>query len=287
VHAIGNDASGTVRRTVSRLHVDRGLHVLRYVSSAAGEYGPSVAPVVGPEAAGKIRLISAPDNPGCELVRPGECLVVVAEIAGTVRLVVTPRGPQGSRDAVLRLELLEQRRQAGAQAERLPAAVKEPFRFIAHLSRRGDVEVAAGEWAGGPGVAAPLEGLTILGRRVETRALSAVEGERRWSTWAPAGTFLGSRGRAQPLLGLSIKIEEGQDPESELAIEAMFLGSPIVQKRGREIEVVGPSGGGPLVGLRIELVQAEKGRKAPLHEVHAPPEPRARLLRPRVGQASI
>jgi hypothetical protein len=267
---------------MSRLHVEPGLHVLRYVSSAAGEDGPSVVPAVGPEAGGRIRLIAAPDKPRCELARPGECLVVVAEAAGTIRLEVTARRPQGSLDAVLRLELLEN----AAQTERSSSQVNEPFRVIAHLSRRGDVEVAAGEWAGGPGIPAMLEGLTILGRPVQARALSTVGGERHWSPWAPAGTFLGSRGRSQPLVGLSLKIEEGQEPGSELAMEALFLGSPIVKRRGREIEAVGPFGNEPIVGLRIELARVDERRPATAREALAPPEPRVQLLRPRSGQAS-
>ncbi len=286
VQAIGNERSGAGRQTMSRLHVERGLHVLRYVSSAAGADGPSVIPVVGSEAAGKIRLISAPDKPRCELAGPGECLVVVAEIAGTIRFEVAARRPEGSLDAVLRLDLLEKPGRAVAQGERSPSAVDKRLRLLAHLSRRGDVEVAAGEWAGGPGIPAMLEGLTILGAPIQARALSAVGSERRWSSWAPAGTFLGSRGRAQPLVGLNVRIEEGQDPDSELAIEAMFLGSPIVKKRGREIEVVGPFGADPLVGLRMELVRVEKGRQATLREAPAAHEPRVQLLRPRVGQAS-
>jgi len=274
------------RRTMARLHVERGLHVLRYVSSAAGEDGPSVIPVVGPEAAGKIRVILPPDKSRCELARPGECLVVVAEVPGTLHLEVTARGPHGSVDAVLRLELLEHSGQGGAQAEPSPPAANQRLRYIAHLARRGDVDIAAGEWAGGPATPAMLEGLTLLGPPVQARALSAASGERRWSSWAPAGTFLGSRGRSQPLVGLNMRMEEGQGPGSELAVECLFLGSPIVKKRGREIEVVGPFANEPILGLRMELVRPDEGPPATLRETPTPPGPRVQWLRSRSGKAS-
>ena len=252
---IGHARSEMSRRTMARLHVQRGLHVLRYVSSAAGDEGPSVIPAVEPEVGGKIRLIPPPDKPRCELARPGECLVVVAEVPGTLHLEVTARRPQGSVDAVVRLEWLEKSGQVGAQAKASPPAAQR-FRFIAHLAQRGDVEIAAGEWAGGPAAPAMLEGLTVLGRPIQARALSAADGQRRWSPWAPAETFLGSRGRSQPLMGLNMKIEGDQDLGSELAIECLFLGSPIVKKRGREIEMVGPFAKEPILGLRMELVRA-------------------------------
>lgn len=281
----GIERSGTGRRTRARLHVERGLHVLRYVSSAAGEDGPSVIPTVGTEAAGKIRLIPPPGKPRCELARPGECLVVVAEVPGTLHLEVTARRPQGSVDAVLRLELLEKAGQIGAQTEASPPAT-ERFRFIAHLARRGDVEIEAGEWAGGAATPAILEGLQLLGRPVQARALSQAGGERRWSSWTPAGTFLGSRGRSQPLVGLNLRMEEGQEPGSELAIECVFLGSPIVKKRGREIELAGPFVNEPIVGLRMELVRAEARPQKTLGKALAPREPRNSWLRPHSGKAS-
>jgi hypothetical protein len=271
---------------MARLHVERGLHVLRYVSSAAGEDGPSVIPAVTPDAAGKIRLIPPPDKPGCELARPGECLVVVAEVSGTLHLEVTARRPRGSVDAVLRLDLLENLGQIGAQAEESPPAANDRLRFIAHLARRGDVEIAPGEWAGGPAAPAALEGLTLLGRSVQARTLSVAAGERRWSSWAPAGTFLGSRGRSQPLVGLNIRMEEGQDPGSELAIECLFPGSPVVKRRGREIELAGPFANEPIVGLRIEHVRAEVSPQTTSRETLAAREPRVQWLRPSAGIAS-
>jgi hypothetical protein len=261
---------------MARLHVDRGLHVLRYVSSAAGEDGPSVMPAVGSEAAGRIRLIPPPDEPRCELARPGACLVVVAKVAGTLFLEVTARGPQGSVDAVLRLELLQNAGRGDARAERSAPAAIEPFRLVAHLAQRGDVEITAGEWAGGPAAPAMLEGLTLLGRPVQARALTANGGERRWSSWAPAGTFLGSRGRSQPLVGLNLRMEADQDPGSELAIDCLFQGSPIVKKRGRDIEVVGPFANEPIVGLRMELVRADERPQTTSSEALAPRVPRNR-----------
>ena len=278
-------------RTTSRLHVDRGLHVLRYISSAAGDDGPSVSVVVGPEAANKIKLVSCPDRPSALLAGPGSCLVVVSEASGTLRLEITARAPRGSLDAVLRLEQLEKAAREDAMSEPAPPidarARRETFRFIAHLSRRGDVEVAEGEWAGGPEIPAALEGFTILGGPFEAQALALVGGERRWSSWGGARTFLGSRGRGQPLVGLRLRIEDGQQPQAELAVEAMFLGSPIVKKRGKLIELIGPFGLDPLVGLRIELVPIEeRGQTAPRDSI-SKIEPRVQLFRPRVGRMSL
>lgn len=275
---------GTLMQVDCKLHVTPGLHVLRYERSEAGDDGPIVTPVLGPEAANKIKLIWPPGRARPELAGPGARLVVVAEIPGIIQLKVVARRPKGSLDALLRLELLEDATSSGAKEEIAPAQASERLRLLAHVSRRGDVEIGEGDWAGGPAIPAILEGLTVVAGAVQARVLSTIRGQRQWSPWASPGTFLGSRGQSQALFGLGLRIENGRYPQAELTVEALFVGSPIVKKRGRAVELVGPHGRDALVGLRVEMVQAG-GRELGMSRANAlAPEQRLQVFRPRVGE---
>jgi hypothetical protein len=79
----------------------------------------------------------------------------------------------------------------------------------------------------------------------------------RWLDWAPMGSFAGTRRRALSLAGLRLRLVGEGASRFVLSADALFLGSPVQSRRGREIELVGAVGGDPLVGLRLEVTPAE------------------------------
>jgi hypothetical protein len=65
--------------------------------------------------------------------------------------------------------------------------------------------------------------------------------------------FAGSRGRNQPLLGLRLRLTGDLAHRFTINADTLFLGSPILTKRGREVECVSYAGRDPLVGFRFEI----------------------------------
>ncbi|WP_294532845.1 hypothetical protein [uncultured Rhodoblastus sp.] len=293
------------------VNVDRGLYLLRYESGAASGASPvSVAlPASGSEPF--IEVISAPGIVTGFLSRPGECLVVRAERSGLLSIKIRRQSPSASLDASFRLEpvfiadaavsTFAAPNGGSAIAAPLAQSFAQPlsraggaakFKLLAHVSRRGDVEVGAGEWVAGPQAPAAIEGIELRaawasGLGIEVQPLVA-SNPPRWLDWAPAGVFAGSRGRSLALAGLRLRLVGDEAPRFLLSVDALFLGSPIVSRRGREIELVGAAAGDPLVGLRIDMAPeavsvagdgfAREAAFSPLRS-----EPRVRVFRAAVG----
>ncbi|MBV9288084.1 MAG: hypothetical protein JO288_09705, partial [Hyphomicrobiales bacterium] len=129
--------------------------------------------------------------------------------------------------------------------------------FLAHISRRGDVWTAAGEWAAGPDAPGRIEGLELRplqheGVHAELQVRVASK-DAKWSDWIEAGAFAGSRGANRPLIGVRLRVTGEQAHRFVVSADALFLGSAVMNKRGREVECVSMSGRDPLVGLRFEV----------------------------------
>ena len=223
-----------------------------------------------------IEIISAPGCAAGRLEQPGAALLVRAAMQGKLQIGVKRKNPNGSLDAAFRLESvgsLSVIEKLEADNDGLVARV-EPARspeidavtdaegsaealFVAHISRRGDVCVAPSEWAAGPDAPGRIEGLELCalgkdGVHAELQVLAGTK-EPKSSEWSAAGAFAGSRGRNQPLLGLRLRLTGDQAHRFTINAEALFLGSPILNRRGREIECVSHAGRDPLVGFRFEI----------------------------------
>jgi hypothetical protein len=213
-----------------------------------------------------IEVISAPGVVAGYLNVPGACAVVRAEQAGRLTIRIRAGGDRGSLDASFRLEPIVTAEKADAVVASSPRvdAVSDGLRLLAHVSRRGDIEVNAGVWVAGPEAPAAIEGLELRGAApagvgIEIQPLVGTN-PVRWLDWTPHGSFVGTRGRAMPLAGLRLRLVGDQASHYTLSADALFLGSPIVSKRGRDIEFVGSAAGDPLVGLRLELVPEARAR---------------------------
>ena len=272
---------GKFERT-STVAASRGLHVLRYVSSSGDADGPiaAVRPAAGSEAL--VELISPPGEAAGQLKGPGAFLIVRADRDAALEIGVRPRFPGGPLEASLRMEaLILSDSGVAAPSEAAPAAsatkpqlalgagtlAPEPsgVSVLAHVAMRGDVEVAESEWAAGPDSPSPIEGLEIRARtpgRLHVEMQVAVVGAGRWSEWVGAGAFAGTRGRGLPLAGVRLRLAGTAADSMEITADALFLGSLILSKRGREVELTSSTGADPLVGFRLAVGLAE--RPAPL-----------------------
>jgi len=280
-----DDSRHSGLQAFSSLNVDKGLYVLRYVSASTPATCPVAEIHLPADADRRVRLVSAPGSIPGVLAAPGKCVVLVVEAPVTFTIGLRPRHEGGSVDASIRLEPLE-----------VPAAVENPsteqtpapqpsrstpeldlrLQLIAHIARRGDVPAEQGQWLAGPDAPAAIEGLRIVlpetaPYRVEVQALS--KGPKpTWSEWAGPGEFVGSKGRARALTGVRFRIAGAAPAGYVLAVDGMFLGSPVQSRRGRDVELVSPLGSDPIVGLRVSLV-----REAAMAESQATPSPSSKI----------
>ena len=242
------------------LGVERGLYLLRYASGAPD--GPSPIARVRPARGSEpfVEVVSAPGVVAGMLAAPGDCAVVRAEQSAKLTIRISGQGEGGRLDASFQLQPLGGVRgsaEVSSPAVVLAAPAKEGFSILAHVSRRGDVVAPAGEWVAGPDSPAPIEGVEVrgvfpAGVAIEARALVGVK-PPRWSDWASVGVFAGTRGRSLPLAGLRLRLVGECAEYYELDVGGLFLGSAIIDRRGREVELVSTAGADPLVGLRVNL----------------------------------
>ena len=260
-----------------------------------------VRPAAGSEA--DIDIISAPGCAAGRLEQPGAALLVRAADHGRLQIGVKRKGSNGCLDAAFRLESVgslstEEMPEANNQglvadlttAPSLEAGVVKNASdsgaalFVAHISRRGDVSVGPSEWAAGPDAPGRIEGLEIRalgkdGGHVDLQVLAGTK-EPKWSEWIGAGVFAGSRGRNQPLFGLRLRLTGDQAHRFIVNADALFLGSPIMNRRGREIECVSQAGRDPLVGFRFEICPERRLSVRPAVSLPGrDAEPRVRVFR--------
>jgi len=289
----------------SSLLVARGLHVLRYESAGGGFDHPIalVKPAAGFERI--IQVISPPGRVDGWLERPGAAVFVRAADNGKIQIGVRRTCANGSLDAAFKLESVGVLSDDAGAAARTNSAARSPgplpqierpsgpngsdgALLLAHISRRGDVSVKANEWAGGPDAPGRIEGLAILGLgrdglRGEVQVLPGSR-DPTWSEWTGEDDFAGTRGRHQPLLGVRMRLAGDQVHSFIIHAEALFLGSAILSKRGREVECLSVSGRDPLVGLRLEIGPERRATaRAAISKADECEQPRVRIFRAHAG----
>ncbi|KQT48893.1 hypothetical protein ASG43_08615 [Aureimonas sp. Leaf454] len=240
------------------LSVERGLHMLTYRPRPEGSTRlgpPPVAEVVA--TTGTIVMIAAPGSSDGALPSPGSALVLRAETAGTIEVTLRAAVPGGSLAADFELKTVGTPRVVEtASHHRAPPAGVCDFTVTAHVSLRGDLTAARGDWICGPGTPGRIEGLDIqaLGGDLPLEIQVASGGRLSgWSPWLPAGTYAGSRGKSSPLVGVRLRLTPQAAPDLALRAEANFLGAPVVTRIGRDIELTGSSLLDPLVGFRLDI----------------------------------
>lgn len=238
--------------------IDRGLFLVRYATAEDQARPPRVKLSADPGSNGNISFVLFPDHHEPVLWQPETCLVVRALAASKLAVQVLPMEKGGSTAAVVRIEPLNQGKAAPSLRRDQPALDLGSFRVLGHLTRRGDVIVNSDEWLAGPTMPARIEGISIdwPGKPADLEIRYAVKTAKSQSISGrivQLGGFAGTRGKAMPLVGLTVEMGGAAASDFQMSAEAIFLGAPAMRVQGKRIVLSGPTGREPLVGLRLGI----------------------------------
>jgi hypothetical protein len=244
------------------VEIDRGLFLVRYATAEDEEQPPkvTVAPDVGSDS--EIEFVLHPDHDEAVLWQPGSCVVVRATTPGRLAVDVVPLRQNGSAAASITIEPLTQGRRASVTGQPRRdddrTDVLSGVRVLGHIASIGDVMVDAGKWLAGPVAPSRIEGISIewpnkpeeidIHYSIKTARPQTISGRT-----VALGTFAGTRGKALPIVGITLEMSGPTAANFQIDIEALFLGSPAVRRIGTRIALSGPTGREPLVGLRIAI----------------------------------
>jgi hypothetical protein len=253
------------------VELDRGLFLIRYATADDEVAPPTVTVVPDLDSEKNIDFVLHPDHKEADLWQPGTCLVVRATAPGRLIVEVLPVQQNGSAAATIKIEALTQGRAVldlvnSSQASDLPLDFGS-LRVLGHIASIGDVVVSAGEWLAGPSAPSRIEGISIewpskpedLDIRYSVKAPRPYSGTNRLMT---SGSFVGTRGKALPIVSLTLEMSGAGAINCQFNVEAIFLGSPAMRTVGRRIVLSGATGREPLVGLRVALEDFRLGARA-------------------------
>jgi hypothetical protein len=211
--------------------------------------------------------VLSPEHRNATLWQPGSCLVVRATRPGQLFVEVVPIDSGGSTAATVKIETLSQgevvvpvRRNVTARAvvDLDSSEDSNQLSLLGHVAGIGDVVARADEWIAGPASPARIEGVSIEwpGKPEDLDMRYSVMLARPHTTsgrTVELGGYAGTRGRALPVVGLSLELSGPGASDFQLVAEAAFLGAPVSQMIGRRLNLAGPTGREPLVGLRLRV----------------------------------
>jgi hypothetical protein len=247
---------------VKIVRVSAGLSVLKYVSAEEAVVPPVVRVAPG-NTDRPVNLIPAPGEAKDVLRAPGTAVVVVAEAESELTVTISRHSRSRSAEIELHLELLAPAVSSHipprrGQDRRMDASLAAADRMlvVGHLARRGDVTVESGEWLGGPEFPAPIEGVEIrwpgipAGLELE---YSVIVGGNTLRKLPPCkvNQFAGTKGRAAPIVGLTVALRGNVAGSYRIKADCLFLGEQVINQSGQRVSLAGPTGREPLVGLRL------------------------------------
>ncbi|CAL80609.1 hypothetical protein BRADO7023 [Bradyrhizobium sp. ORS 278] len=242
----------------------RGLFLVRYNGAEDKASPPLVRVAPDRSSTESCTVITAPDSVDGTLYAPDSALVVSVLRPSRLTVEVIAQQPGGSTAANVKIEPLTQ----GQKWERSPAAraagstsALPELQIMAHVAGVGDVTEVSNAWVAGPTAPARIEGICLLWPNKPhdldiQYAVRFARPQRGDNQLVPLGTFAGTRGRALPLTGISLETSGPGANRYNFAVEAIFLGAPAMRVTGKRINLSGPSGREPLVGLKISIEEA-------------------------------
>lgn len=240
------------------LRVPQGVFVLRYISSPNGLDAPEI--LVSPSAADLEIIDGAQQHSATRetvLGVPGDAVVLRASRDTTVLITIVAGRDRVQRQASIGLERISSaaRPSFTAQAPMPKLEFGGPLEILAHVAHRGDVLVKAGEWICGPQFPMAIEGIELRwpgmpGSEITTTVSVNSRGRMQLPP-KMIGEFAGSRGKSAPIIGIGFALGSAGGTRHTLHCEALFLGAAVVSRSGPMIDLRGPTGHEPLVGLRL------------------------------------
>lgn len=131
-----------------------------------------------------------------------------------------------------------------------PSIQTLPVRLLLHLSEKGDVSGLDG-YVNLIGDAHQVEGLAIDAGDISLEARVRWP-DGTWSVWSEARTFVGSRGVARGLTGVSVRLATRAANDLSLHVYGRFAGQKRLVEAGNGAECFSPIGG-VLCGLQVIL----------------------------------
>jgi hypothetical protein len=276
--------------------INRGLFLVRYATAEDEQRPPKVLLAPDSDSIDDINFILHPDHKEAVLWQPDTCLVIRAAAAGKLSVHVIPTHNGGSAAATVRIEPLNQGKAASLLIPRKKQANTPnnlgELSILGHVTGIGDVTVNANEWIAGPSAPSRIEGISMewpgkpsnlgIHYTVKTAKPQTSTGRKMG-----LGSFAGTRGKAMPIVGLTLELSGSEAANFQFAGEAIFLGSPVARMTGKRVVVSGPTGREPLVGLRLGVekvtVPARAARSVPTNKPRQS-ESRVRVFRSRPKQ---
>jgi hypothetical protein len=273
-------------KQTKQVDVERGLLLIRYATADDENRPPKVKIVVNPKDRKNIELLLSPDEEDAVLWQPGACLVVRASRPGRLFVEVMAIESAGSTAATVKLETLTQceappaiQRVAGAQTK------SNGLSILGHVAGFGDVVAHEGEWIAGPDAPARIEGLAIEwpGKPADMELRYSVKLAKPHTASGRVtqlGDYAGTRGRALPIVGVTLELAGPGASGFHLSGEATFLGAPLMRVRGTQVAIAGPTGREPLVGFRLRLDEPSFALQPQVKKPTRTKSSRVRVFRP-------
>ena len=103
------------------------------------------------------------------------------------------------------------------------------------------------------------------------------------------GDYAGTRGRALPIVGITLELSGAAATRFQLTAEAAFLSAPLQRSSGRELDMSGPTRREPLVGFRLRVEEINIPLQPARRPVARPKKPtgRVRVFRSRNAQTEL
>lgn len=257
--------------------IDRGLFLVRYAAAEDKVRPPTVTVKADPMRKTDVSIwghtfwfmeevfvVLHPNHSNAVLSQPGSGLVVRATNPTQIIVEVTPSQQDGSSAATVKIAPLTQ----GAAISMPETAAKgavacNGIRILGHVAGIGDVFVGADEWLAGPSAPSRIEGIAIewpgkpndLYIRYSVKTAKPRTGS---DVMMDPGNYAGTRGRALPVVGVSVEISGPGVSRYEISAEAIFLGSSRLSAKGKRVAFAGPTGREPLVGFRLRVEELNK-----------------------------
>lgn len=277
--------------------VQRGLMLVRYATADDERRPPKVAVVVNPADAKNVELVLNPEHNEAVLWQPGSCLVVRAAKPGKLLVEVIALDDGGSTAATVKIEALSQG-EAAARLDSQATANRSNdiagLRLRAHIAGIGDVQSRSDEWIAGPEAPARIEGFAIewpdkpadLALHYSVRLARPHEVSGRMMA---VGDYAGTRGRALPIVAVTLELSGAAANRFQLSAQAAFLSAPLQRSSGRQLDMSGPTGREPLVGFRLRVEEVNiplQPAPRPVAKSKKPPG-RVRVFRSRSAQTEL
>ena len=241
----------------------RGIFVLRYEGASDSHAPPSVSVTCEP---GINAAILHPDWSEAVLRGPGSGIVLHAKSEGQVVLEIFSEYPNGSLEATLKCEPINQAvdgsqarlayNDIGSQPREANTPTNYDVSLLGHVARMGDIVVGANEWLAGPSAPSRIEGLEIRWPGKPREAILnygvRLPGDKPDSfRSSDASSFVGTRGRALPIIGAYFELTGSVAKTHRLVVESLFLSGTPRRQTGNSLRICGSTGQEPLVGIRL------------------------------------